>query len=156
MTIKNLLISSAVVFALSTAFLTTGWAQSSEDTAPTEEPVLTEDTLMTEEPLITDESVPSEMIENNVAEAECVSQAEIDAMSDEDKSKLELPVCDEGEMVLECVPQEELEAMSDEDKAKMDLPVCSDEQMATECIPAAEFESMTDEDKAQLTMPICE
>ena len=56
--------------------LTTAWAQTEENLASTE---------------------GAQTTEENVAETECVSQAKIDSMSDDDVDKLELPVCDEDE-----------------------------------------------------------
>ncbi len=55
---------------------TTAWAQTEEQTASAEE---------------------AQIVDENLAETECVPQAQIDLMSDDNLEKLELPVCDEGE-----------------------------------------------------------
>ena len=76
---KKTVVTYSLAFVLS-ALLTTAWAQTEEESASTEEVQSTEE---------------------NLAETECVPQAQIDQMSDDNVEKLELPVCDEGEAAIE-------------------------------------------------------
>ncbi len=73
-------VTSSVILALSALITTMIWAQTLEDSAATEE---------------------TEVNDKNLSDTECVPQAQIDLMSDENVEKLELPVCVEGEAAIE-------------------------------------------------------
>lgn len=42
------------------------------------------------------EGMPAVVVDGEAVEIECVPQAEVDLMSDEDKGKLNLPVCEDA------------------------------------------------------------
>ena len=90
MIIKRLLFASSLVLATSVGFTATSWALTNEESVSTEE---------------------IQVFDENAAEIECVPQDQIDLMSDDDLQKLELPVCDEGEIMTEgetMVPENEI------------------------------------------------
>ena len=90
MIINRLLIASSFMLATSVSFTTSIWALTNDESIFTEE---------------------IQVLDENVAEIECVSQDQIDLMSDDDLQKLELPVCDEGEIITEgetMVPENEI------------------------------------------------
>ena len=80
MIFKRLVIASTLMLATSVSFTATSWALTNEESVSTEE---------------------VQVIDENAAEIECVPQDQIDLMSDDDLQKLELPVCDEGEVMTE-------------------------------------------------------
>ena len=101
------------VFILSTLF-TTVLAQTEEQPASVEE---------------------AQIVDENLAETECVPQAQIDLMSDDNLEKLELPVCDEGEAANESdvtaledgIPETQNEAITTENEV-----MTSENESATE------------------------
>lgn len=73
---------------------------------------------------IAEENIQTEAQELNIAETQCLSQEQIDTMPDDEFAKLEIPVCDEGEVILNCITIEEYEMLPEEDKASIGVPIC--------------------------------
>ena len=108
--INKSVVSYSLILVLS-ALLSVAWAQTEEESAPVEEVQNNED---------------------NLAETECIPQAQIDLMSDDNVEKLELPVCDEGEAATESEDSSStIENMSPEtNSVENDSTVIGNEAMA--------------------------
>ena len=101
----------------------------------------------TEENMTTETSNQLEIIDENSVANECISGSVFDAMSDEEVANIEIPLC------------EELEVMADELAAEAfeQGTVINDESAEnSQCVPAVDFDDMTDYERAINELPVCD